>query len=140
MIRWLVALAILAAATAGALFYAAGRAEPPQLTIDKPERSIGQSGRLEITAQAPGARFTALSVVLEQKGRSIPLYSIDNPQSASSTTDGDRLRVVRELGKTSVPELEQGPARLIVQATRPSFWNLRQVSSSINKDIQTRLE
>jgi murein DD-endopeptidase MepM/ murein hydrolase activator NlpD len=140
MIRWLVALAIVAAAAAGALYYAAGRATPPALTIDKPERSIGKTGRLEITARAPGARFTVLSAAIEQNGRSIPLYAIDNPQSATTTTEGDVLRVTRDLGKSSVPELQQGAARLVVEATRLSFLGLRQVSSRTDKEIQVRLE
>src|SRR5206468_9524938 len=44
------------------------------------------------------------------------------------------------LGKQSVPELQSGAARIVVTATRPSFLNLRQVTSTATKDFQVRLE
>ncbi len=45
----------------GAIYVAAGRGAPPTLTIDKPDRFVGQAGSLDVTAEAPNARFTALT-------------------------------------------------------------------------------
>ena len=64
--RWLVGFVVVLALAFGALWVAAGRSAPPQLTIDKPDRVVGQTGSVEITAQAPHARFTMLTVTLEQ--------------------------------------------------------------------------
>ena len=39
-----------------------------------------------------------------------------------------------------MPELQQGPARITVSASRPSFLNLRTLSSAASKDFQVRLD
>jgi murein DD-endopeptidase MepM/ murein hydrolase activator NlpD len=50
------------------------------------------------------------------------------------------MRVSRPFGKQSVPELQQGSARVVVSASRPSFLGLRTLSSAASKDFQVRLE
>jgi murein DD-endopeptidase MepM/ murein hydrolase activator NlpD len=141
MFRWLFAFVVVLALAAAVAFTVAGRGAPPQLTIGKPDRFVGQAGTLDVTADAPDARLTALSIVLEQNGRRIPLFSLDGPQTASVTrVDRNRLTVTRPLGKQSVPELQSGAARIVVTATRPSFLKLRQLTSTASKDFQVRLE
>jgi murein DD-endopeptidase MepM/ murein hydrolase activator NlpD len=141
MFRWLTALVVFALLLIAGAYLLAGRASPPRLTIDQPERSVGQTSTLEIMAEAPNARFTALTIVLEQNGRTTPLFSLERKQTATVTTvDPNRLRVSRPFGKQHVPELQAGAARLVVSATRPSFLGLRAVSSTTSKDIQVRLE
>jgi murein DD-endopeptidase MepM/ murein hydrolase activator NlpD len=142
MFRWLTTLAVFALLLFAGAYVLAGRASPPRLTIDKPEgRVVGQTATLEITAEAPSARLTALSVTLEQNGRMTPLFSLDRRQTATVTTvDPNHLRVSRPFGKQHVPELQAGAARLVVSATRLSFLGLRAVSSTTSKEIQVRLE
>jgi murein DD-endopeptidase MepM/ murein hydrolase activator NlpD len=141
MLRWLAILVVIALAVGGGLFVAAGRGSPPSLTIDKPDRFIGQNTALQITAGAPGARFTHLTVALEQNGRSVQLFSLDTPGTATiAQPDADHLQVSRPLGKSAVPELQQGTARLTVTAARPSLLNLRTLSSTASKDVQVRLD
>jgi murein DD-endopeptidase MepM/ murein hydrolase activator NlpD len=141
MFRWLAGLALLAFMVSAGAYVLAGRTTPPRLTIDQPERSVGQTGALEITAEAPTARLIALTITLEQNGRSTSLFSLDRKQSAVVTTvDSSRLHVSRPFGKQHVPELEAGAARLVVSATRRSFLGLRTVSSTASRDIQVRLE
>jgi murein DD-endopeptidase MepM/ murein hydrolase activator NlpD len=140
MFRWLSALILLVVLAVAAAYLAAGRAAPPTLTIDKPDRVVGQAGSLEVTAGAPGARFTALTIALEQNGRSVPLFALDSPQDASVTVDHDRLRITRPFGKQSVPELQSGTARITVTATRPSFLKLRTVTATAARDIRIQLE
>jgi murein DD-endopeptidase MepM/ murein hydrolase activator NlpD len=145
--RWIAALLVLILLTFAGLYVAAGRSAPPQLTITKPDRFVGQVSSLDVTAEAPNARFTTLTVSVEQNGKSIPLFTLDKTPAGAATpgadvtqVDRDHLRISRPLGKQSVPELQAGPARLVVSATRPSFLNLRTVSSSASKDFQVRLE
>jgi murein DD-endopeptidase MepM/ murein hydrolase activator NlpD len=141
MFRWLLALVVVLALTWAAVFTIAGRGAPPQLTIGKPDRFVGQASSLEVTADAPDARLTALNITVEQNGRRLPLFTLDGPQTATVTrVDRSRLTVTRPIGKQSVPELQSGPARIVVTATRPSFLKLRQLTSTASKDIQVRLE
>jgi murein DD-endopeptidase MepM/ murein hydrolase activator NlpD len=141
MLRALAGLLFVGFLLVVCLFWVAGRGPAPILTIEKPERLVGQTGSLEVTAQAPNARFKTLTIELEQNGRRTPLFTLLGDQAASiRQVDRDRLHISRPLGKQSVPELQAGPARLIVMATSPSLLNLRTLSSSITKDVQVRLE
>jgi murein DD-endopeptidase MepM/ murein hydrolase activator NlpD len=152
MFRWLAALLVLALLALGIMYVAAGRSAPPRLTIDKPDRVVGQTGSVDVTAEAPNGRLTALAITLEQNGRSVPLYTIDEvrlkadatyaPSQATTVTkvDRDHVRISHPLTRQSVPDLKSGAARIVVTATRPSFLNLRQLTSTASKDFQVRLE
>jgi murein DD-endopeptidase MepM/ murein hydrolase activator NlpD len=140
-LAWLTVLVGLAALGAVWVFVVAGRTPPPALSIDKPEHIVGQQGTLEVSATGTQGRLSKLTVALEQNGRTFPLLSID---AAAAKTfwrpDTDRVSVIRQFGKQSVPELQEGAARLVVNAATTSWLNLRTVSSQISKDIQVRLE
>jgi murein DD-endopeptidase MepM/ murein hydrolase activator NlpD len=139
--RALAVVVLVALLTCVGTYVVAGHGTPPQLTIDKPERFVGQTGGVEVTAAAPNAKFTQLTVTLEQNGKSFPLYSLASPGDAVVTqTERNRLRVARPIGKQAIPDLQTGAARIVVTATRPSFLNLRQLTSSATKDFQVRLE
>jgi hypothetical protein len=98
MFRALAILILIAVVGYGGLFVAAGRSQPPVLTIEKPDRAVGQQSDLQITAGAPRARFVSLVVTLEQNGRTTPLFALDNPGSATlAQPDADHLRVTRPL-------------------------------------------
>jgi murein DD-endopeptidase MepM/ murein hydrolase activator NlpD len=148
--RWIAGLLFLVLFAFAVVYVAAGRAAPPHLTILKPDRFVGQASTLDVSAEAPNARFTTLTIAVEQNGRAFPLFALDpSARAAASTTTGaasvtqvdrNQLRIARPLGKQSVPELQSGPARLVVTATRPSLLNLRTLSSTATKDFQVRLE
>ena len=141
MLRWLLALLVLLALACTGAYVAAGRGTPPRLTIDKPDRVVGQTGAVDVIVDAPNAQLSALTMTLEQNGRSTPLFTLDRPQEATVTrVDRTHLRVSRPLGRQNVPELRSGSARIVVSATRPSFLNLRQIASTASKDFQVRLE
>jgi murein DD-endopeptidase MepM/ murein hydrolase activator NlpD len=141
MFRWLVAFVFIVVLVGAATYVAAGRGAPPRVTIDKPDRFVGQKGSLEVTAEAPDGRFSALAIALEQNGRRIPLFTLLGDQAARVTqVDRNRIHISRELGKQAVPELQPGAARIVVTATRPSFLNLRPLTSRTTKDVQVQLE
>ena len=107
--RVIAALLLVALVALGALYFIAGRTAPPALTIDKPERVIGQTGTLEVTAAAPRDRLTTFTVTLEQNGRSTPLFSLDSAQAATVTeVDPNRVRVSRPFGATSPHHRQAG--------------------------------
>ena len=138
--RLLAGLLLIVLVGLGGLYFAAGRTPPPTLTIDKPGRLIGQSGTVEVTAGVPRDRLTALTITLEQNGRSTPLFRLDSDASSVTQIDPNRLRITRPVGKDSIPELQAGSARIVVTAARKSFLGLRTVSSTIGKDVQVRLD
>jgi murein DD-endopeptidase MepM/ murein hydrolase activator NlpD len=151
MLRWLAGLIVVAFLAGGVLYVVAGRGAPPRLTIEKPDRVIGQSGTVDVTAESPNARFTSLVIELEQNGKRTPLVDLhasargEIPPGAPNQVDvtqpdRNRLRVSRPIGKQSLPQLTSGPARIVVTATRPSLLNLRQLTSTATKDFQVRLE
>ncbi len=140
MLRALLVLIVVAGLAAGIAYVIAGRGAPPRIAIIKPDRAVGQAATLELTAESPNALFTALNVSLEQNGRSVPLFSLDKPTATVTHPDANRIQISRPVGKQSVPELQSGPARITVTATRPSFLKLRQLTSTAAKDVQVRLE
>jgi murein DD-endopeptidase MepM/ murein hydrolase activator NlpD len=90
---------------------------------------------------APHESLTSLSAVLEQNGQSFPLFSLDAPGTATlNQAAPDRLEISRPFGKADIPALKQGPARIVVSATRKSFLNLRQGTATASKDFTVRLE
>jgi murein DD-endopeptidase MepM/ murein hydrolase activator NlpD len=142
--RWLLALILLLIVGAAAVLVVSRREPLPTVRIDQPTRAVGQTGTLVVTAEAPKAKFTALTVTLEQNGQTIPLFSLDAPDQARLATTSpdapDRLTITRPIGKQTVPELKSGTARIVVSATRPSFLKLRTLSSMAAKEIQVRLD
>src|SRR5438132_10577496 len=148
--RWIIAFVALVAVLLGCAYFVAGRGAPPRLSIDKPDRVVGQSGTLEVTAEAPNARFSALTIAVEQNGKTTPLFRLEGDVregAATGATSGtltqpgpNTIKIVRPLGKQSVPELQAGPARIVVSAERKSFLNLKTLSSRANKDFVVRLE
>src|SRR5262245_23334439 len=97
MLRWLAALLVLAALAAGVCYVIAGRGAPPHLAINQPARVIGQTGTLDVIAEAPNARFTSLAIALEQDGKTVPLFSLDSPQQATVAPSGNQLHVTRPI-------------------------------------------
>jgi murein DD-endopeptidase MepM/ murein hydrolase activator NlpD len=141
MFRWLLALLLLLALAFGGAYYIAGRGAPPRITIDKPDRVVGQVSTLEVTTTAPNAQLDALTIALEQNGKTTLLYALQGAQTASVTrVERDQLHIARPLGKQSVPELQSGTAKIVVTASRPSFLKLRTLTSTASKDFQVRLE
>jgi len=148
MFRRLAALVIVVAFVIFAAYLAASQGGPPQLAIVKPDRFVGQAGSLEVTAEAPNARFTTLAITLEQNGRTVPLFTLNGAQTATVThVAGNQLRISRPFGKQSVPELRAGVARIVVTATRPPFLSMLsaltprgKLTSTTSKDFQVRLD
>jgi peptidase M23-like protein len=145
MFRWLIGFVILVLALAGITYVVAGRGAPPAITIAQPQRVVGQTGTLEVTIQAPNGRLASLAVTLEQNGRTTPLFDLADGLTGTDrgtvTQSGpDTVKYTRPLGKQSVPDLQSGPARVTVAASRKSFLDLRTLTASATKEFQVRLE
>src|SRR5688572_32551820 len=113
--RFLLGLVLILVLAAGGLFVAAGRMSGPSIEIANPTKFVGGSTPFEVAVAAPGANLTALRIVLEQNGKQHELYSQADAKGATVKQDGaDRLLVTGALGKTAVPALASGSARLLV--------------------------
>ena len=139
--RFLSGLVLVAALAAGGAYVYAGRLDGPAIQINRPEKVIGTSSPLEVAVEAPGAQLESLQIALEQGGKQVPLFSLADQKGATVRQDGaDRLLVTREVGRTSVPELQSGEARIVVNASRKVLYGLRTVDSSEARDVRVRLE
>ena len=139
IVRWFFTLIVLGAIGLGIAYYFAGTLEGPAITINLPP-VIGQANTLDVTVEAPAADVSALTIQLEQKGRTLPLLDLAAPPATGLVRSGDVLRVTRPIGKQSLPELQSGPATLRVTASRPVLRKLRYVTSEATRDLQVRLE
>lgn len=143
--RFLVRLLVVAVIAAlGAVAWSqASRAPAPAVDVRSPERLVGHSGSLELLVTTPGGRLSRLDVVLEQEGRTLPVFSLDRAtdERVEVRQDAaDRLWVVRQIGKQALPDLAAGPARLVVTAARPSLLGLREVTATTTRELEVRLD
>jgi murein DD-endopeptidase MepM/ murein hydrolase activator NlpD len=139
--RILLKLLLLAVGVFVGVWIWAGRSDGPTIDLRGPERFVGQSGMLELMVQAPEGRFARVNVTLEQEGRTHQIFALDQPDQAVVRQDAaDRLYIIRPIGKTAIPELQPGEARLVVRAARPVLFGLREVESVATRDVQVRLE
>ena len=139
--RFLLGLVLVLVLAAAGVFVYAGRMAGPAIQIDRPGKVMGVSTPLEVTVEAPGAQLEALEIVLEQNGKSFPLFSLADQQGAEVKQAGaDRIAVSREIGKKSIPDLQSGEARVIVNAARKVVYGIRTVRSTATRDVRVRLE
>ena len=141
MIRAVLGLtAGLALGAAVAAWISAGQAIGPALEILQPTDVIGRTASFVATAETPGAEFLTLDAHIEQEGSVYPLYSLDDSAGAALTQETeDRLRISRTFDRESHPDLVEGPARIVVAATRPVLFGLRESGSETAVDITVRL-
>jgi murein DD-endopeptidase MepM/ murein hydrolase activator NlpD len=140
LLNVLVLLVILAlVAGAGAWVWTSG-AEGPRIDLRQPERLVGQATPLDLRVEAPGGAFTRVEVTLEQSGRSFPVFTLAQPTADVRQESAERLFVMRTIGKREIPELQPGPARLVVRAARPLLFGLRDAESVTTRDLEVRLE
>ena len=138
-LRWLFFLVILAGIGLGVAYYVAGTLDGPVISIRQPS-VVGQAASLDVIIDAPGAELSALTVQMEQKGRTFPILDLVSAPPDTIVRQGDRLSITRPVGKNALPELQSGTATLRVTASRPVLRRLRHVSSSASREVQVRLD
>src|SRR5512142_1203213 len=96
-------LAVLLVAC-GAVYFAAGRAAGPAIQIQQPGKLVGQEATLDVTVDAPRGALKTIEIKLEQKGKSVPLFSMANPGSATVKQESaERVHITRPIGRRAVP-------------------------------------
>lgn len=142
VLRFFFYLILLALVVGIGAWFWAGRMEGPTIEVRQPGAFIGQASTLDMTVRTPNASAATVTVVLEQGGNSYPVFASDpgSPPANGGGDAADRLLVMRPLGNRAVPELTSGPARLVIRAARPVLYGLRDVESTVTRDLQVRLE
>lgn len=140
LVKLLAIVVVLFAAVGGAWWWA-GRAPAPQIQIRQPTSLVGQVTTLDVTVEAPGGQVTQLGVSLEQGGHSYSVFELAGAAAGSLRHEtADRLVITRPIGKRDVPELQPGPARIVVRATRSVMFGLRNANAEATRDVVVRLE
>ena len=143
LLKFVLYLLLLALVVGGAAWFWAGRMDGPVIEVRQPGAFIGQASTLDMTVRAPNAAAATVTVALEQGGKSYSVFATEpggtQPSSANREA-ADRLLVMRPIGKRAIPELKSGPARLVVRAAHPVLYGIREVESTVTKDLQVRLE
>ena len=138
--RYVLGLLLLVLVILGAAWLVAGRMGGPSIEFKQPEKFVGASTPVEVLIGAPAPQLKALRIVVEQNGKSFPVYSLGDPGADVKEEGADMTRVTRAVGRENVPELKSGTARILVTASRPVLYGLRTVDRTAFKDVQVRLE
>ncbi|MEO7156579.1 MAG: hypothetical protein ABI039_03395, partial [Vicinamibacterales bacterium] len=130
MRRLVLIVALVALVGAGGMWYLAGSEPGPTITINSPEKFVGRSTPLKVTLESP-SEIVEGTVSLEQNGKALPLTDLK-----SDPADG-KVVMSATIGRDG---LVNGPATLIVNATRKTLYGFRSVSSSSRRDLVVRLD
>jgi murein DD-endopeptidase MepM/ murein hydrolase activator NlpD len=137
--RYLLALLLILVVCAGLVFVIAGRGAAPTIKILGPSKMIGIDTALDVSVESPKAAFSRVEIVLEQNGRGTPLFSLGTPGTAKLTQETpNRVRIGRPIGKRALPDLQAGPARIIVTAARTTLFGLRTRETSATAQFMVR--
>jgi len=141
LLKSLLFLVVLALVAGAGAWIRSSRAEGPRIEIRQPDKFIGQATPLDLVVQSPGGAFARIEVVLEQGGRTHEVFTLAQPAEASVRQESaERIYIMRTVGTRDVPDLQPGPARLVVRAARPLLFGLREAASEASRDVEVRLE
>jgi murein DD-endopeptidase MepM/ murein hydrolase activator NlpD len=137
--RYLLGILLTLVAAACVVFVVAGRGAAPSIQILRPLKMVGVDTALDVTVETPKANLSRLDVVLEQNGKSTPLFSLAAPASATLTQETpNRIRITRPIGKRALPDLQAGQARIVVTAARTTLFGMRTKEATAARDLTAR--
>ncbi len=141
MRKFIAVVMLLGLVGGGGAWFWAGREAGPIIEIRQPDRFIGQVTSLDLMVESPDGQFTDVHVTLEQGDRSLDVFSLAQPTQGDVRQEtAERIYIVRPVGKQDVPELQPGPATIVVRASRPVLYGLREAESRLTRDVEIRLE
>jgi murein DD-endopeptidase MepM/ murein hydrolase activator NlpD len=126
---------VLSLLAAGVAWYLAGREPGPQIAITAPQGFVGQKGELKVGLDTPDGQLSGVAAFIEQNGQRIDLLPDGAPIGHEPHQE-----IGGPLGKASQPALVNGPARIVVSASRPVLYGLRTASTTVAQDVQVRLD
>ena len=142
MIRLVSALLVLASiALVSGLYIDAGRSSGPDITIHQPTDLIGRTTSFDASIDATDGVLTAVTAVIEQGDSTLPLFSLSTPDGALISQETETsIRISRAVTRETHPALVQGPATVIVRATRSVLFGLREREATTRVEIEARFD
>jgi murein DD-endopeptidase MepM/ murein hydrolase activator NlpD len=138
--RILGGLVLILLLAAGGVWFAAGRMDGPAIQFKQPAKFVGASTPVEVVVGAPAPQLKSLTMVIEQNGKSFPVYSLGDAGAQMKEEGAEAVVLTHKIGRDNAPELKSGTARIVVSASKPVLYGLRTVASTAAKDVQVRLE
>ena len=136
----LVAVVVALVALGGYAWIAAGQAAGPVIEIRQPVRFVGRTATFEATVDTPDGELTALEAFIDQDGAH-PLFALDDAGDTDTRQESaTRLRLLRRFDRESHPALRAGAATVVVRATRPVLFGLREATSEASVEVAVRLD
>ena len=131
---------VLLFAGGSVVYYYAGQEPGPLVKIEKPAAIGGGPVVLDVTVDALGSRLRRLEVSVQQQGRVFRMFSLDSPGGARFTQEtADRIRVTQESPSSALTGLRDGPAQLVVTASRDVLYGVRRAETVEKRDLPARL-
>jgi murein DD-endopeptidase MepM/ murein hydrolase activator NlpD len=124
-------LVLVAIAGGGAMWYLAGNEDGPTITIHSPEKYVGRSTPLAVSITSETELGTTV-VRIEQNGKDVPLANLK-----METPGPGQVNAAATIGRDG---LVNGPAMLIVDASRKVLYGLRTVNSRLTRSLEVRLD
>jgi murein DD-endopeptidase MepM/ murein hydrolase activator NlpD len=142
LLRALLLIIVVGALVLGGAYLYAGTLPGPSIEVTSPDKYVGQSTQLEFSVDTPQGEFTHIEATLEQDGQPTTVFSTDPSQQPAGEIkqQSERMYVIRQIGRQSVPTLKNGPARVTITATRPVFHGIRTARSTVTRDLEVRLD
>ena len=137
--RTLLAIVVGILMAAALVWFLAGRAAGPSIALEAPVAVVGTRTPLKMDVFAPDGALSALTVSIEQNGEAHALGTMAAPQALTLAPAADKVTVTGTIGRESAPALRSGAATIVVHATRPVLFGLREVTSTLRRDVQVRL-
>ena len=125
---------LIAIVGGGAAWFLAGREAGPTITVASPQKYIGRATALSATVEGP-TPVTAPEISIEQNGQTMGV----TPEKVD-WVGAERVSVSGTIGKSSLPALANGPAKIIITARRNVLFGMRQASNTVTQDIEVRLD
>ena len=127
----LLAVILIAIAGAGGMWYMAGKEDGPTITIHSPDKYVGRSTPLAVSI-ASETELAGTAISVEQNGKAVPLGNLK-----TETPSPGQVNASATIGKDG---LVNGPAMLVVDASRKVFYGLRTVDSRVTRSLEVRLD
>jgi murein DD-endopeptidase MepM/ murein hydrolase activator NlpD len=143
LVRALLFLLILGGVVLGGAYIYAGTLPGPLIEVRSPEKYVGQRTQLEFAVDTPQGEFTSVEASVTQEGQSTSVFSTDpsaQPAGEVKHESSGKMYVIRQIGKQALPNLKAGPATLTIKASRPVLYGIRNVETTLTRDLEVRLE
>src|SRR5687767_10229523 len=139
LLKFLFFLILLGVIVAGGAWFWTGRGSGPAIEIRQPGGYIGQASTLALMVTSPGGQMSRLDASVEQNGKTFPVF-MQSDDVLNEKDDAGRWLVMRPIGKRAIPDLQDGKARIVVRAARPALFGLRELESTVTRDVEVRLQ